>query len=854
MTAAGRIELGGCPIDLCNLDEAIEIVSRRSTTAGGVPLGVVSVNLDHVHHFGTGSRWHGSLDRSDVEWIDLIDGAPLAAQAHRATGTAWPRLAGSDLIGPILHNAERDGASVGFLGGDAATQEKLRAQLSADYPELRISGFWSPPREDIGRRDRSMVIAGDIAEAKTDILVVGLGKPRQELWIAQYAGESGAHVLLAFGAVVDFLAGRIERAPQWVAQAGMEWAWRLSREPRRLATRYLVDGPPAYLAIRRKGRPGPKPAPELPAQATPPSVGRFLAEGEAADIAVVVVTFNNADDVDGLIASLRVETANLRLRVIVADNGSTDATLVALARQPDVLLVETGGNLGYAGGINAALTRAGDARSVLILNPDLVAQEGALQAMFDRMIASSAGAVVPQMLDAGGAIYPSLRREPTVGRAIGDALLGGRFGGRPGWTSELDSNPESYLYPHRIDWATGAAILINRQVADEVGRWDARFFLYSEETDFFRRVRELGYGIWFEPLARVSHAQGGSGSSNALASLMSVNRVRYARKHHSAGYAAATHLAALLHETMRSYDPAHRATLRMLLDQRSWQRLPKAVLRPPTRAGSIVIPAHNEEAVIARTLGSLATLAESGTVEIVVVCNGCTDGTAAIASGFPGVLVREIDTASKTAALNVGDASVRTWPRLYLDADVEVTPGSVAAVFSALDGNIAAARPEFRYDTTGASAAVRAYYRARERMPSTRSALWGAGAYAVSENGHSRFGMFPDATADDLFVDRQFAADEIEIVDCEPVRVHTPRTTNSLIAVLTRQRRGNRELGAATTSQSTVGELLRSIRGPLTLFDAVIYAALTTWGRRASAAAVGEENQWERDDSSRITE
>ncbi len=103
-----------------------------------------------------------------------------------------------------------------------------------------------------------------------NVLVVCLGKPRQEHWIEQYGPLTGAQVLLAFGAVVDFLSGRIRRAPRWVADHGFEWAWRLGLEPRRLARRYLVRGPVEYLALRRTPTtlPGDAPAMSAPVLST----------------------------------------------------------------------------------------------------------------------------------------------------------------------------------------------------------------------------------------------------------------------------------------------------------------------------------------------------------------------------------------------------------------------------------------------------------------------------------------------------------------------------------------------------------------------------------------------------------
>jgi exopolysaccharide biosynthesis WecB/TagA/CpsF family protein len=746
--AADRIVLGGTFVDLRGSEEAIECIRSRASVRGELPLAVCSVNLDHIHHFGQGGRWNGVLDAvgepdsagRSIEWLNLIDGAPLAAQASRITGRRWPRLAGSDLIGPILAGAEEDGTTVGFVGGQESTHLLLRQQLSLRYPDLLVSGFWAPTREDLGDSVRARDLALAVADSGTDLVVVGLGKPRQELWIAEHGAATGAGVLLAFGAVLDFLAGRIERAPGWVSRHGIEWAWRLALEPRRMARRYLVEEPPAYLTVRRTR--DPIIIPSAVPQDQPPA--RFVGPTGHADVVVIIVSYNSAQHISALLASLRALCRQLRLRVVIADNGSTDGTQDLLAEETDIIMVEPGGNRGYAGGINAAYRHAGDADAVLVLNPDLVIEPGSLQAMRRRLRDSDAGAVVPRLLDKDGSTYPSLRREPTVLRTIGDALFGSRRPGRPEWLSEIDRDPESYQHAHQVDWATGAAVLIRRDVADAVGEWDEQFFLYSEETDYLRRVRQSGATVWYEPMARVHHDRGGSGSSIDLDALLAVNRVRYARKHRSAAYATAIRGAVILHELVRSSQPRHRAILRIVGWRGSWQRLPHNERSGGWSAdqpiGSIIIPAHDEEKVIGRTLRALAPLTgppPSARAEIIVVCNGCTDATARIARGFPGVRVIEIDLASKAAALNTGDAVAGAWPRLYLDADIEVDAEVVNAVFEVLAaGELLAVRPAFRYDTSGAAPIVKAYYRARERMPSMHGALWGAGAYAVGEAGH----------------------------------------------------------------------------------------------------------------------
>jgi len=584
-TRVTRATLGGTAVDLMSFDDAVGAIIARATDRDASPLGVISANLDHVQHFGRGGRWAGSLDYGpEMDWLTLVDGAPLRAEARRLTGRTWPRLAGSDLIGPLLDGAVRKGLRVGFLGGSPETQRQLRDKIAAERPELVVAGWWSPDRETLSSPVASGELADEVARAGLDMLVVGMGKPRQELWIARYGARTGARVLLAFGAVVDFLAGRITRAPSWVSRIGFEWAWRLMLEPARLANRYLVDGPEAYLRLRRASHAGaPEHLPTMPKPATGykavhhDSSGTFRKTDEPADVAVVIVTYNNAHDVGPLLESLRAEAVGQSLKVIVADNASQDDTLLELARYPDVIALPTGGNLGYAGGINAAMEKVGRATAVLVLNPDLRVQAGAIAAMRARMAVSGAGIVVPALFDEDGTVYPSLRREPTISRSMGDALFGRRLRHRPGWLSELDYFEESYLHPHLIEWATGAALLVDADIVEAVGNWDERFFLYSEETDFFRRARDVGASIWFEPGARMQHRRGGSGASPQLTALMAINRIRYAEKHLAPYQSLAIRASVVLAEVARSYQANHRPAALASLSRRRWDLLPQAV-------------------------------------------------------------------------------------------------------------------------------------------------------------------------------------------------------------------------------------------------------------------------------------
>ncbi|MFC7448793.1 WecB/TagA/CpsF family glycosyltransferase [Rhodococcus daqingensis] len=863
-----RLVVDQVAVDLIDRESAISLIFDALTAPG--PLAVASANLDHIHHFGAGDSW---VDRppavsvdgptADLRWLTLLDGVPLVRRAKTLTGRDWPKLSGSDLIEPILERAARDGARIGFLGGSVETHGRLNEAMDARYPTLEIVGTWAPDRSELTDVAASARLAHEIRAADVEILVVALGKPLQENWIAQFGVGTGARVLLAFGAVVDFLAGRIPRAPQWATNNGLEWAWRLAREPRRLGHRYLIEGPPALLSLERMSR-AVAAGSTVPARADG-ARGLFVPLGSRAAVTIVVVTYNSAAFLPTLIDGLRGAAREHRIRLIIVDNNSSDTTVELVQCQSDIHLIRTGGNLGYSGGINAALPVVDPCDAVLILNPDIEVHPHAVGNLLSALDDPEVGAVVPTLLDDDGTIYPSLRREPSLTRAIGDAFLGSRFPSRPGFLSEIDYRPADYAMALDVDWATGAAVLVRSTLARQLGPWNEEFFLFSEETEYCRRIRDSANRVRYEPSSVMSHHGRGSGTSPALATLMAVNRVRYVQRYHGVIYTTLFRCAVALAEGLRSYDPDHRRTLGAVLCRRRWLELPRAD-RPATqisgklRRGSVVVPAYNEATVIERTLAPLSRAAVEGYIELIVVCNGCRDDTADIARTVPGVTVLELVDGSKTAALNAGDEAAALWPRLYLDADIQISTAAVLSVLDRLaDGSVLAARPAARYDYDGANAMVRSYYRARQRIPQHGQAMWGAGVYGLSASGHERIGTFRDCTADDLYVDAQFDAHEKAVEATDPAIVTTPANVRSLLAILRRSHRGVVEMarpgdhgparGAGRQGAATARALWRSVRGPRSATDAVVYAAMALaarWGARRSTSGA-----WERDDSSR---
>jgi glycosyltransferase involved in cell wall biosynthesis len=293
-----------------------------------------------------------------------------------------------------------------------------------------------------------------------------------------------------------------------------------------------------------------------------------------------------------------------------------------------------------------------------------------------------------------------------------------------------------------------------------------------------------------------------------------------------------------------------------------------AVTTDPSAATvSVVVPAHNEARVLRHTLSALAA-ASSGRPHVVVVANGCTDDTAEVARAA-GADVVELGQASKAAALRAGDRVASVFPRIYLDADISLTPGTLDRLTERLQvGDVLAASPRIRFDVEKSSWPVRQFYRAYAELPYVRSGLLGLGVYGLSERGRRRFDEFPDVTSDDLFVQRLFSRSERGTSEGEFV-VAAPRDLGNLLKVRTRTAVGNAELSTTTTDVATTGggsspkdgtfsrttsatlsALLRSaVSRPSLVPSFAVYAAVTVASR--ITARRRQNTAWQRDVSTR---
>ena len=283
-------------------------------------------------------------------------------------------------------------------------------------------------------------------------------------------------------------------------------------------------------------------------------------------LSIITVTYNSADVLQGLLDSIPDGTSGLvGVEVVVVDNLSADNSADLAARHPTCpKVIKMNRNAGYAAGINAAVAAIDDGRHILILNPDIRLGPGAVSKLLERLENPHVGVAVPRMLNEDGSLALSLRREPSVAAAWFEAFLGR-------WASQADvgeivGNPDLYKHPRPVDWATGAALAISAQARRLVGQWDESFFLYSEEVDYLRRIRERGFSVTYAPEAQVMHIGGEYRKSPMLSALLTRNRIEYFKRHHGKAATLLFQLGIVTGAAFRSFlSPSHRSALRAAL-------------------------------------------------------------------------------------------------------------------------------------------------------------------------------------------------------------------------------------------------------------------------------------------------
>lgn len=278
---------------------------------------------------------------------------------------------------------------------------------------------------------------------------------------------------------------------------------------------------------------------------------------------------------------------------------------------------------------------------------------------------------------------------------------------------------------------------------------------------------------------------------------------------------------------------------------------------------SVIIPAFNEASVIEESLRYLTENALDGSLEVIVVCNGCSDRTEAIARSVDGpIRVLAMEVASKTEALNLGDDVASGFPRFYVDADVRVDGRAIREVARQLDsGKALAAAPSLELDLQNTSRLVRAYYAVWTALPYFDESMVGSGVYALSEEGRCRFDRFPDIIADDEFIRRHFDPKERMRVEGTHFTIRSPKRIRGVLREKTRSRLGVYQLDRTFPSLGAQPPLTTRMllafrwlaRVPGVWTSVPVYGVVTLVARLRARlrAARSDFSGWERDVSSR---
>jgi hypothetical protein len=276
---------------------------------------------------------------------------------------------------------------------------------------------------------------------------------------------------------------------------------------------------------------------------------------------------------------------------------------------------------------------------------------------------------------------------------------------------------------------------------------------------------------------------------------------------------------------------------------------------------TVVIPAYNESRVIRRLLEQLINGADQGEMDIIVVANGCTDDTAEVAASFgPAVRVLTLPGASKHEALTAGDRAATGFPRIYVDADVELRIHDVRALAAALcQPEVLAAAPRRELAMTGRPWQVRWYYDVWTLLPGVQRGLWARGVIAVNEAGHQRLADLPPLQADDLAASLMFEPHETVLVPGARVVIHPPMTLAGLLRLRARCVTGVAQIehaqdldgSADRTRISDLTAIIRRRPGMLLRVGYFLSVAVVARLRASRARARGDYVTWLRDETSR---
>ena len=236
----------GLHLDNLAFDEAVDRIIALAR--GDRPRFVVTPNVDHIMKFNRNPRLREAYRKASLV---LADGMPVVWASRLLGSAVRDKVSGADLFPRVSEAAAEHGLSIYILGGLHGAAEEGARILQRRHPDLRVAGVQCPERGfHLDTKENQQVIEA-VRAASPDILFVALGCPKQELWMHDHCEALGVPVSLGVGAAVDFISGKVRRAPTWMQRCGLEWLFRILREPRRLWKRYLLDDTPFLFRVFR---------------------------------------------------------------------------------------------------------------------------------------------------------------------------------------------------------------------------------------------------------------------------------------------------------------------------------------------------------------------------------------------------------------------------------------------------------------------------------------------------------------------------------------------------------------------------------------------------------------------------
>lgn len=232
LKSASSFEVLGVEIDGSGFQAVLERVLRAPDTNE-----LLALHFATVHSLVM-AQDDAAVRKAFAQGLTEPDGMPLVWLGRRS-GIQADRVCGPDFMPALIARGLSRGRSHYFYGGSPGIPEALARRFLALHPALHVAGTFSPPFREMTAEEDDAVVE-QINAARPDYLWVGLGAPKQDLWVASHRSRLEAPVLLAVGAAFDFHGGRRRRAPQWMQRSGTEWLYRLASEPRRLAGRYVT--------------------------------------------------------------------------------------------------------------------------------------------------------------------------------------------------------------------------------------------------------------------------------------------------------------------------------------------------------------------------------------------------------------------------------------------------------------------------------------------------------------------------------------------------------------------------------------------------------------------------------------